>query len=160
LHYEDKEHVINKIITENEDSSACSLDGDGWVYSTQVREHFFYPKNILFDESTYEADGKGIVGSPECGDAMNVWIKVDKETNRIVDCKWRTFGCASAIASASMMSVMATENGGMTLEVAQKLKPEQIVERLGGLPDRKFHCSVLGHQALREAVLDYLKHAK
>lgn len=138
----------------------CSSDGDGWIYSPAVRDHFFSPKNILFDEDDYQADGIGLVGSPECGDAMHVWIKVDKKTNRISECKWRTFGCASAIAAASMMSVMATENGGMTLEQAQKLKPEQIVERLGGLPDRKFHCSVLGHKALREAVLNYLENAK
>jgi len=125
-----------------------------------VREHFFFPKNILFDDSNYKADGIGSIGSPECGDVMNVWIKVDKKTGKIKECKWRTFGCASAIASASMMSVMATENGGMTLKDAKKLKPQQIVVRLGGLPDRKFHCSVLGHKALRNAVMDYLEHAK
>jgi len=137
----------------------CS-DGQDWIYTDEVREHFFFPKNILFDEANYNADGFGVVGSAECGDAMNVWIKVDPDTKRILECKWRTFGCASAIAAASMMSIMATENGGMTMEMAQKLKPEQIVERLGGLPDRKFHCSVLGHKALRNAVLDYLKNAK
>ena len=137
----------------------CS-DGKNWVYSGEVREHFFFPKNILFNESGYRADGVGSVGSPECGDVMNVWIKIDKKKNRIKECKWRTFGCASAIASASMMSIMATEKGGMDLKTAQNLKPQQIVERLGGLPDRKFHCSVLGHEALREAVLNYLKHAK
>lgn len=135
-------------------------DGENWIYSELVREHFFFPKNILFDESNFAADGFGSVGSPECGDAMLVWIKINKKTGRIKACKWRTFGCASAIASASMMSVMATENGGMTLKQAQTLKPEQIVERLGGLPDRKFHCSVLGHKALREAVLNSLKNAK
>lgn len=138
-------------------SKKCGYDGDDWVYSPEVREHFFFPKNILYDESAYKADGVGSVGSPECGDFMNVWIKIDKKTGRIKECKWRTFGCASAIASASMMSVMATENGGMDLTTAKKLKPQQIVERLGGLPDKKFHCSVLGHKALREAVLDYEK---
>jgi NifU-like protein involved in Fe-S cluster formation len=138
---------------------ACSSDGENWVYSKTVKEHFFYPRNILFDEADYKADGHGRVGSPECGDVMNVWIKIDKKTNRIKECKWRTFGCASAIASTSMMSVMATENGGMDLKTAQTLKPQQIVERLGGLPDRKFHCSVLGHEALREAVTDYLNNA-
>jgi len=137
-----------------------SCDGDGWNYSSEVREHFFFPKNILFDESNFKADGVGSVGSFECGDVMKVWIKIDKKKGVIKDCKWRTFGCASAIASASMMSVMATENGGLDLKAAQTLKPQQIVERLGGLPDRKFHCSVLGHEALREAVLNYLKNAK
>lgn len=137
-----------------------SADGENWIYSEGVRDHFFSPKNVLYDEANYAADGVGTVGSPECGDVMYVWIKVDKKTSRIKECKWRTFGCASAIASASMMSVMATENGGMDLKTAQNLKPQQIVERLGGLPDRKFHCSVLGHKALRNAVLDYLEHAK
>jgi NifU-like protein involved in Fe-S cluster formation len=138
---------------------ACNTDGENWVYSDTVKEHFFFPRNILFDETGYKASGVGSAGSPECGDIINVWIKVDKN-NRIKECKWRTFGCASAIASASMMSVMATENGGMDLKSAQNIKPEQIVERLGGLPDRKFHCSVLGHEALRSAVMDYLEHAK
>ena len=138
----------------------CSTDGEDWVYSKVVKEHFFYPRNILFDEENYRADGAGSVGSPECGDVMNVWIKVNKKTKRIKECKWRTFGCASAVASTSMMSVMATENGGMDLKTAQTLKPQQIIERLGGLPDRKFHCSVLGHEALREAVIDYLNNAK
>lgn len=140
-------------------NKTCAADGKNWVYSKMVKEHFFYPRNILFDETDYNADGTGSVGSAECGDVMNVWIKIDKKTKRIKECKWRTFGCASAIASASMMSVMATENGGMDLTTAQTLKPQQIVERLGGLPDRKFHCSVLGHEALREAVVDYLKNA-
>lgn len=144
-------------MTKNKETSCASSDGENWVYSQTVKEHFFCPRNILFNESEYKADGVGIVGSPECGDVLNVWIKVNKKTGRIKECKWRTFGCASAIASSSIMSVMATENGGMDLKQAQTLKPEQIVERLGGLPDRKFHCSVLGHEALREAVLDYLK---
>ena len=139
--------------------STCASDGENWIYSQLVKEHFFYPQNILFDEINYRADGYGCVGSRECGDVMHVWIKVNKKTKKIKECKWRTFGCASAIASTSMMSVMETENGGMDLETAQNLKPQQIVERLGGLPDRKFHCSVLGHEALREAVTDYFKNA-
>jgi NifU-like protein involved in Fe-S cluster formation len=86
---------------------------------------------------------------------MAVWIKVDKENQKISECKWRTFGCASAIASTSMMSIIATENGGMLLKKAKRMTPESIIERLGGLPDRKYHCSVLGHQALAEAIKDY-----
>ena len=128
----------------------------GWLYSDVVKDHFFNPRNLLVDEANYQADGIGIVGSPACGDMMVVWIKVDSTTNRIKECKWRTFGCASAIASTSMMSEIATENGGMKLKHAKRLSPEAIIERLGGLPERKYHCSVLGHQALREAVEDYL----
>lgn len=139
-------------------------DVDGWVYSETVKDHFFNPRNILMDKEngkqSFVADGVGTSGSPECGDVLTVWIKVDKETGRIKECRWRTFGCATAIASSSMMSVMATEGGGMDLVSAQRLKPEQIVDRLGGIPDRKFHCSVLGHEALRNAVLNFLENAK
>lgn len=125
------------------------------MYTDTVKDHFFNPRNILFDEKDYVANGVGIVGSPACGDMMVAWIKVDKDSKRITECKWRTFGCASAIASTSMMSVMATEDGGMELKSAKRMTPEGIIERLGGLPDRKYHCSVLGHLALREAILDY-----
>ncbi len=131
--------------------------GSSWLYSDIVKDHFFHPRNILIDEKDYEADGLGIVGSPACGDVMAVWIKIDSKTEKITECKWRTFGCASAIASTSMMSIMATENGGMTLKQAKRLTPEAIIDRLGGLPDRKYHCSVLGHLALREAIADYEK---
>lgn len=133
-------------------NSICDV-GD-WLYSDIVKDHFFHPRNILLDEN-YEADGIGIVGSPACGDMMAVWIRVDEAGEKITECKWRTFGCASAIASTSMMSEMATENGGMTIKKAKRMTPEAIIDRLGGLPDRKYHCSVLSHQALREAVLDY-----
>lgn len=127
-----------------------------WIYSEIVKEHFFNPRNYLAAEE-YEADGFGIAGSPVCGDLMKVWIKVDPKTNKIIDCKWSTFGCASAIASTSIMSVMVTENGGMDLEEAKKIDAQKIMDRLGGLPDNKIHCSVLGHLALREAINDYLK---
>ncbi len=135
--------------------AATCTDGEDWLYSDIVKDHFFKPRNILIDDANYVADGVGVVGSPACGDMMAVWIKVNKKTGRIIECKWRTFGCASAIASTSMMSVMATENGGMTLAEAKRLSPEAIIDRLNGLPNRKYHCSVLGHNALREAVNDY-----
>jgi NifU-like protein involved in Fe-S cluster formation len=133
-------------------------DGQDWLYSDVVKDHFFHPRNILLDEAEYQSDGVGIVGSPACGDMMVVWIKLNPATKHITECKWRTFGCASAIASTSMMSVMATENGGMTIDRAKRVTPEAIIDRLGGLPDRKYHCSVLGHEALREAILDYEQH--
>lgn len=128
-----------------------------WVYTETVKDHFFHPRNFMDDEESYQADGMGMVGSPACGDMMKIWIKVDPATERITDLKWQTFGCASAIASTSMMSVIVTENGGMTLEDARKLKPQNIMERLGGLPVRKVHCSVLGDKALRSAINDYLR---
>ena len=137
----------------NDKTLAC--DVDQWLYSETVKDHFFNPRNILLEEKDYEADGIGVVGSPACGDMMAVWIKIDPEMKRVTECRWRTFGCASAIASTSMMSVMATEKGGMTLAKAKRMTPESIIDRLGGLPDRKYHCSVLGHLALREAIKDY-----
>lgn len=88
-------------------------DVKNWVYSDTVREHFFHPQNFLIDEENYEADGVGVVGSPACGDMMAMWIKVDKNTQKISECKWKTFGCASAIASTSMLSVMVMENGSL-----------------------------------------------
>jgi NifU-like protein involved in Fe-S cluster formation len=133
----------------------------GWFYTDTVKDHFFHPKNFMQDEETYGEAAMGMVGSPACGDAMKIWIKVDPETERITDLKWKTFGCGSAIASTSMMSVMATEDGGLTLEEARKLRPQDIMERLGGLPARKVHCSVLGDKALRAAINDwYRKHGK
>lgn len=131
-----------------------------WAYSDIVKDHFFSPRNILRDNEEFDADGTGLVGSPACGDMMLVAISIDTEKQTVKECRWRTFGCASAIASTSMMSVMVTENGGMPLAKARRLKPEEIIERLGGLPDRKYHCSVLGHEALRKAVEDYESHAR
>ena len=134
---------------------AGSVCGVPWAYSDTVKDHFFNPRNVLRDHEDFKADGTGVVGSPACGDVMLVSIAVDRATEHITAIRWRTFGCASAIASTSMMSVMAIEGEGMTLARAERLKPEEIIERLGGLPDRKFHCSVLGHRALREAVHDF-----
>lgn len=134
---------------------AGTPDESGWVYSEIVRDHFMNPRNVLWKESDMVPDGKGVVGSPACGDMMSVWITVNKETERIKECKWRTFGCASAIASTSMMSVIVTENGGMSIHDAKHLKPQTIAERLHGLPERKIHCSVLGHLGLKAAIEDY-----
>jgi NifU-like protein involved in Fe-S cluster formation len=128
-----------------------------WLYSDIVKQHFFDPQNFMVDDEGYEADGMGMVGSPACGDMMTVWIKVEPKSERIKDMKWRTFGCGSAIASTSMHSVMVTENGGRTLTEALEIKPQHIIDRLGGLPDRKIHCSVLSDKALRAAVNDYFR---
>ncbi len=128
---------------------------ENWIYSDTVKDHFFDPRNIqsITNEKNIKADGFGEVGAMACGDVMKMWIKV--EDDKIVDCKWRTFGCASAIASTSMLSVIVTENDGMTLEDAYLITPEEILVRLDGLPKHKIHCSVLGDQALRAAIDDY-----
>ena len=128
-----------------------------WLYSDIVKEHFFKPRNVLLNEKDYQYDGKGVSGNAICGDMMILWIKVDSKTQKIKDCKWRTYGCASAIAATSMLSVMLTEKGGATLKKAANLKPQQIVKKLGGLPAIKFHCTVLGLSALKAAIDDYHK---
>ena len=125
-----------------------------WVYSDKLKDHFINPRNILEDEDSYQEHGKGIVGNMKCGDQMMVVIKVDKEKGIIIDCKWKTYGCASAIASTSILSEMVK---GMTLEEAYHISPKDIAKELGGLPINKVHCSVLGDKALRAAINDYYK---
>lgn len=124
-----------------------------WFYSEKVKDHFFNPRNICKDEKNiknFKPDGVGEVGSPVCGDVMKMWIKV--EDNKITDCKWKTFGCASAIASTSVLSEMVI---GKTLEEAEKITSKEILKELGGLPAKKVHCSVLGDKALRAAIKNY-----
>ncbi|HOJ15174.1 MAG TPA: iron-sulfur cluster assembly scaffold protein [Deltaproteobacteria bacterium] len=128
------------------------MDKVGWVYSDKVLDHFMHPRNILEDEQAFQADGVGVTGNVKCGDQMIVAIKVDAERGVITDCKWKTFGCASAIASTSIMSEMVK---GMRLEDAFRLSPRDINKELGGLPEHKIHCSVLGDKALRAAINDY-----
>ncbi len=130
--------------------------GGAWLYSGEVKKHFFNPKNFVVNpEGPKDYNGLGMVGSPACGDMMKVWVKVDRKKDKVVKMKWQTFGCASAIAATSMLSVIVTEKGGMLTEKAMKIKPQDITDRLGGLPNRKIHCSVLGDKALRSAINDY-----
>ena len=123
-----------------------------WVYTDTVKDHFINPRNLWKEGEDFKADGIGEVGSLACGDQMRVGIKV--KDGKIEDLRWLTYGCASAIASTSMMSEMAK---GMTLEDAYHLTPAMITDKLGGLPEHKFHCSVLGDKALRAAIDDYLE---
>jgi nitrogen fixation NifU-like protein len=122
------------------------------MYSDKVKDHFMNPRNILEDEDSFQEDGKGVVGNMKCGDQMLIVIQV--ENNKITDCRWKTYGCASAIASTSMLSDVVK---GMELEDAYKIKPSDIVDGLEGLPENKIHCSVLGDRALRAAIEDYWK---
>ncbi|MBI2639356.1 MAG: iron-sulfur cluster assembly scaffold protein [Candidatus Sungbacteria bacterium] len=147
-----------------EDSKKENIDvvnqftGEKWYYSDIVKDHFFNPRNLMLedpDESQYDA--VGMVGSPACGDMMKMWLRLEPETERVKEMKWRTFGCASAIAATSMFSVMVTENGGVAIDEALKIKPQHIMERLGGLPNRKIHCSVLADKAFRKAANDYFR---
>lgn len=132
-----------------------------WFYSDAVKDHFFNPRNFLDrDPKEGEFNAMGKVGSPACGDELRVWLKVDKKTEKILDFKWKTFGCGSAIASTSMASVMVIDGEGMTLTEARTIKPQDIMARLGGLPARKFHCSVLCDKALRGAINDYYRQSE
>ena len=123
-----------------------------WTYSDKVKDHFMNPRNILREDNEAEYHGIGLTGNVKCGDEMMVYIKVDPDTLAITDCKWRTYGCASAIASTSILSEMVI---GMTLDEAYGITAKDILNELGGLPDNKVHCSVLGDKALRAAIDDY-----
>lgn len=134
------------------------LAGTDWVYTDLVKEHFLNPRNFLMgDETKYPHDAEGLVGNPICGDQMLMMIRVGKDGEKqevITDVKWKTYGCASAIASTSALSELAK---GRTLDEALNISAEEIEEYLGGLPKHKFHCSVLGHEALASAISDYRK---
>ncbi len=128
------------------------LQAGEWAYSETLKEHFMNPKNILQGENTDDFDGVGMEGNLQCGDQMMVVIKVDKEQDVITDCQWKTYGCASAIASTSVLSEMVK---GRTLDAAFHISPKEVALELGGLPDHKIHCSVLGDKALRAAINNY-----
>ena len=123
-----------------------------WLYSDTVKEHFTNPRNALLeDEAAFDANARGQTGNIKCGDQMLMLLKIDNDI--ITDVRWKTYGCASAIASTSMLSEMIK---GMKIEDAYRIRPEDLVEKLGGLPEFKIHCSVLGDKALRAAIDDHL----
>ena len=122
-----------------------------WVYSDIVKDHFLNPRNFLMgSESNFKYDAMGLVGNPICGDQMKMYIKV--KDDKIEDIRWKTYGCASAIASTSALSELAK---GKTLDDALKISTKDIDNYLGNLPKHKFHCSILGHDALRDAINNY-----
>lgn len=117
------------------------------MYSERVMDHFTNPRNV---GDMADADGIGTEGNPTCGDAMKIYIKV--RDGKIVDAKFKTFGCGAAIAVSSMVTEMVK---GKTLDEALAISKEAVAAELGGLPPQKMHCSNLGADALKKAIEDY-----
>ena len=118
-------------------------------YSQKVMDHFMNPRNV---GEISNADGVGEAGNPKCGDIMKIYLKVNDETKIIEDVKFKTFGCASAIASSSMATEMIK---GKTFQEAWDLTNSAVAEALDGLPPIKMHCSVLAEEAIHTALNDY-----
>lgn len=118
-------------------------------YSAKVMDHFMNPRNVGEIEG---ADGVGEVGNPACGDMMRLYLKI--EDDRVVDAKFRTFGCGAAIASSSMLTEMIK---GKTIDEARAISNQAVADALDGLPAVKIHCSVMAEQAVKTALDDYAK---
>jgi nitrogen fixation NifU-like protein len=119
------------------------------LYTDLVMDHFNNPRNV---GAIADADGVGQIGNPTCGDVMRISIRV--EGDRLADVKFKTFGCAAAVAASSMVTEMAF---GMTLTEAGALTNQAVAEALGGLPPKKMHCSNLAADALHLAIADFLE---
>ena len=117
------------------------------LYSEKVMDHFMNPRNVGFIEN---ADGIGEIGNAKCGDIMKIYLQIENDI--IVDCKFETFGCGSAIASSSMATEMIM---GKSIHEAMQLTNKAVAEALDGLPLHKMHCSVLAEEAIKNALKDY-----
>lgn len=121
------------------------------MYSDEVMDHFRNPRNV---GEIKDADGVGEVGNTTCGDLMWIYIKVNEKEQRITDIKFKTLGCAAAIATSSKVTELAK---GKTINEVLEITNSSVAESLGGLPPVKLHCSVLAADAIKEAVYDYYK---
>ena len=126
------------------------------AYSEKVIDHYSEPRNVGSLDKSDENVGTGLVGAPECGDVMKLQIQVDPETNEIMDAKFKTFGCGSAIASSSLATEWVK---GKSIDEAMSIQNTEIVEELS-LPPVKIHCSVLAEDAIKAAISDYKKRNK
>ena len=126
------------------------------AYSEKVIDHYNDPRNVGSLEKNDENTGTGLVGAPECGDVMKLQIQVNPDTDEIVDAKFKTFGCGSAIASSSLATEWVK---GKSIDEAMSIKNTEIVEELS-LPPVKIHCSVLAEDAIKAAISDYRKRSK
>ncbi len=117
------------------------------LYSEKVMDHFMHPRNVGIIEN---ADGIGEIGNPQCGDIMKIYLKIENDI--VVDAKFQTFGCGSAIASSSMATEMII---GKPISEVLELSNKAVVEALDGLPARKVHCSVLAEEAIKQALKNY-----
>ncbi len=118
-------------------------------YNDIVMDHFMHPRNAG-EMSRDEADGFSVTGDPGCGDQLNLWLKV--ESGMISDIKFKCFGCPGAISTSSMLTVLAK---GKTITEAKKLTDDDVIEALGGIPEQKKHCSLMGVDALIKAIENY-----
>jgi nitrogen fixation NifU-like protein len=118
-------------------------------YSEKVMDHFMNPRNVGEIDG---ADGVGEVGNPACGDMMRLYLKIDE--GKVVDAKFRTFGCGAAIASSSMLTEMIK---GKTVDEARAITNQHVADALDGLPAVKIHCSVMAEQAVKSALDDFVK---
>ena len=121
-------------------------------YTEKVMDFFMNPRNV---GEIKDADGVGTVGNPVCGDVMRLYLKI--EDNKIVDAKFKTFGCVAAISTSSMVTELIK---GKTVDEALELTNKAVTQALGGLPKKKLHCSVLAEQALKEAIKDFKEKEK
>ena len=126
------------------------------AYSEKVVDHYNDPRNVGSLDKNDKNTGTGLVGAPECGDVMKLQIQVNPDTNKIVDAKFKTFGCGSAIASSSLATEWVK---GKSIDEAMSIKNTEIVEELS-LPPVKIHCSVLAEDAIKAAISDYKKRKK
>ena len=126
------------------------------AYSKKVIDHYNDPRNVGSLDKNDENTGTGLVGAPECGDVMKLQIQVNPDTNEIIDAKFKTFGCGSAIASSSLATEWVK---GKSIDEAMSIKNTEIVEELS-LPPVKIHCSVLAEDAIKAAISDYRKRSE